>query len=105
MTGEITLHGRVLPIGGLREKSMAAYRRGLKTVFIPWDNQKDLEEIDAVVKEHIEFVPVKRVEEILDRVLIPKKSVSVPHKPSLPEPEIGSGATIPSSVGGGTIRA
>ena len=53
MTGEITLHGRVLPIGGLREKSMAAYRRGIKTVFIPWDNQKDLEEIDEVVKEHI----------------------------------------------------
>ena len=56
MTGEITLHGRVLPIGGLREKSMAAYRRGIKTVFIPWDNQKDLEEIDEVVKEHIAFV-------------------------------------------------
>ncbi len=102
MTGEITLHGRVLPIGGLREKSMAAYRRKLKTVFIPWENKKDLEEVDTVVKENIEFIPVQRVEEILDRVLIrPKESLPVPQKPQRPEPE---GKVIPSAVENGTIR-
>lgn len=82
MTGEITLHGRVLPIGGLREKSMAAYSRGLKTVFIPWENQKDLEEIDEVVKENVTFVPVKYVGEILDRVLIRRTPVAT--APALP---------------------
>ena len=89
MTGEITLHGRVLPIGGLREKSMAAYRRGMKTVFIPWENQKDLEEVDAVVKEHVQFVPVRFVGEILDRVLIRQEPItdktSAPQPPEKPE--------------------
>ena len=89
MTGEITLHGRVLPIGGLREKSMAAYRRGMKTVFIPWENQKDLEEVDAVVKEHVQFVPVRFIGEILDRVLIRQEPItdktSVPAPPEKPE--------------------
>ena len=70
MTGEVTLRGRVLAIGGLREKSMAAYRGGVKTVFIPKDNLADLEEVDAVVKENIKFVPVSNVAEILDYALI-----------------------------------
>jgi len=69
MTGEITLTGRVLPIGGLREKTMAAYRNGIKTVIIPYDNISDLEEVDALVKEAITFVPVKHVSEVLDVVL------------------------------------
>ena len=66
MTGEVTLRGRVLAIGGLREKSMAAYRGGVKTVFIPKANVADLEEVDSVVKENVQFVPVSMVEEILD---------------------------------------
>ncbi len=66
MTGEVTLRGRVLKIGGLREKSMAAYRGGVKTVFIPKDNLSDLEEIDDVVKENVRFIPVSFVEEILE---------------------------------------
>lgn len=66
MTGEITLRGKVLPIGGLREKSMAAYRNGMKTVIIPYDNIKDLEEVDDVVKEKVEFKPVKHITEILE---------------------------------------
>ena len=70
MTGEVTLRGRVLAIGGLREKSMAAYRGGVKTVFIPKDNLADLEEVDAVVKEYIKFVPVSNVAEILEYALI-----------------------------------
>ena len=66
MTGEITLRGKVLPIGGLREKSMAAYRNGMKTVIIPYDNIKDLEEVDDVVKEKVEFKPVKHITEVLE---------------------------------------
>lgn len=66
MTGEITLRGKVLPIGGLREKSMAAYRNGIKTVIIPYDNIKDLEEVDDVVKEKVEFKPVKHITEVLE---------------------------------------
>ena len=69
MTGEVTLRGRVLPIGGLKEKSMAAYRYGVKTVFIPEENKKDLEEVDSVVKDHITFVPVSHVSDVLKGAL------------------------------------
>lgn len=65
MTGEVTLRGRVLKIGGLREKSMAAYRGGVKTVFIPKENLADLEDVDSAVKESVRFIPVSCVEEIL----------------------------------------
>ncbi len=64
MTGEITLRGRVLPIGGLKEKSMAAYKHGIKTVYIPHDNISDLDEVDPKVKENVRFVPVRNVETI-----------------------------------------
>ncbi len=69
MTGEITLRGRVLPIGGLKEKSMAAYRAGIKTVVIPYDNISDLDEVDPVVKEAVAFKPVKTVEAVWDIAL------------------------------------
>lgn len=69
MTGEITLQGRVLPIGGLREKSMAAYRNGIKTVLIPADNVADLEEVDEVVRNHIDFIPMQRVGTALQTAL------------------------------------
>lgn len=65
MTGEITIRGRVLPIGGLKEKSMAAYKAGMKTVIIPKDNLPDLEEVDDVVKENVEFVGVSTLDEVL----------------------------------------
>ena len=65
MTGEITIRGRVLPIGGLKEKSMAAYKAGMKTVIIPKDNLPDLEEVDDVVKENLEFVGVSTFDEVL----------------------------------------
>ena len=71
MTGEVTLTGRVLPIGGLREKTMAAYKNGMKVVLIPYDNIPDLHEVDPVVKETITFVPVKHVSEVLEVVLEP----------------------------------
>ncbi len=69
MTGEITLRGQVLPIGGLREKSIAAHRSGLKKIIIPFDNLKDLDEIPESVKNSIEIIPVKLVDEIIDIVL------------------------------------
>lgn len=74
MTGEVTIRGRVLPIGGLKEKSMAAYRGGVKTVFIPKANVPDLEEVDGVVKEKVEFVPVEFVGDIIDKALVPFKN-------------------------------
>jgi ATP-dependent Lon protease len=65
MTGEITLRGRVLPIGGLKEKLLAALRGGVKTVLIPKDNEKDLAEIPDNVKAGLEIVPVSTVDEVL----------------------------------------
>lgn len=70
MTGEITLHGKVLPIGGLREKTMAAYKSGIKTVIIPAANKPDLEEVDDVVKDAIEFVYAEKITDVLDTALI-----------------------------------
>ncbi|HIX31933.1 MAG TPA: endopeptidase La [Firmicutes bacterium] len=69
MTGEISLHGRVLPIGGLREKTMAALRNGVKIVVIPKDNVPDLEEIDQSVRAQLTFVPVETIDEVLARAL------------------------------------
>jgi ATP-dependent Lon protease len=69
MTGEVTLRGRVLPIGGLKEKLLAALRGGIKTVLIPAENEKDLAEIPANVKEGLEIIPVSHVDEVLARAL------------------------------------
>ncbi len=76
MTGEITLRGRVLPIGGLKEKSMAAYRAGIKTVVIPYDNVSDLDEVDPKVKEAIAFKPVKTVDAVWDIALEAEKNTA-----------------------------
>ncbi|MCC6829341.1 MAG: endopeptidase La, partial [Novosphingobium sp.] len=69
MTGEVTLRGRVLPIGGLKEKLLAALRGGIKTVLIPEENRKDLAEIPANVKEGLDIIPVSHVDEVLARAL------------------------------------
>jgi ATP-dependent Lon protease len=69
MTGEITLRGRVLPIGGLKEKLLAALRGGIKTVLIPKDNEKDLADIPENVKKELEIIPVETVDEVLKRAL------------------------------------
>ena len=69
MTGEITLHGNVLPIGGLREKTMAAYKAGMKTVIVPFKNKPDLEEVDKTVKENLEFVFAKTLDDVLSTAL------------------------------------
>ena len=69
MTGEITLRGRVLAIGGLREKTMAALRNGVRTVLIPADNEKDLADIDQAVRAQLCFIPVSQVDEVLAQAL------------------------------------
>lgn len=70
MTGEVTLRGRVLPIGGLKEKTMAAYKAGVKTVCIPKENEKDLNDIDPLVKESLEFIPCSSVDQVLNAAII-----------------------------------
>src|SRR5262249_42183362 len=70
MTGEITLRGRVLPIGGLKEKLLAALRGGLKTVLIPKENEKDLEELPENVKRELTIIPVTTVDEVLEKALV-----------------------------------
>ena len=70
MTGEITLRGRVLPIGGLKEKLLAALRGGIKKVLIPEENAKDLAEIPDNVKSGLEIIPVARMDEVLKHALV-----------------------------------
>ena len=69
MTGEVTLRGRVLPIGGLKEKTMAAYRNGIQTVIIPDENEKDLADIDQTVRGALRFVTVEQVDQVLAEAL------------------------------------
>jgi ATP-dependent Lon protease len=83
MTGEITLRGQVLPVGGIKEKVLAAYRAGSKTVILPKKNQADLEEdIPAEVVEKIKFIFVENIEEVLDAALTKKK---IPPKKGKPK--------------------
>ncbi|MCI6375812.1 MAG: endopeptidase La [Clostridiales bacterium] len=90
MTGEITLRGRVLPIGGLKEKLLAAHRAGIDTVLIPKENVKDLEKVPANVLEAIHIVPVEDVHEVLDVALCDKPS------PRAGQPERSTAAVIPA---------
>ena len=69
MTGEITLRGEVLPIGGLKEKLLAAHRGGISTVLIPHENEKDLVEIPKNIKDKLTIVPVKWIDEVLEHAL------------------------------------
>ena len=80
MTGEITLRGRVLAIGGLREKTMAAYRNHATTVIIPEENRKDLDDIDPLVREKLTFVLVKHMDQVLDTVFDLHHAASAPSK-------------------------
>ena len=70
MTGEITIRGRVLAIGGLKEKVLAAYREGIKTIILPEDNRRDIEEIPENVREKMEFIPVDHVDKVLENALL-----------------------------------
>ena len=70
MTGEVTLRGNVLPIGGLKEKSLAAYRSGIDTILIPKGNVKDLEDLPQEVKDAVTFIPVSNVKQVLSHALV-----------------------------------
>ena len=94
MTGEITLRGRVLAIGGLREKTMAALRNGITTVLIPQDNLKDLEEIDQTVRAALKFIPVKQADEALAQTLAGKFSTAVSQQVLNPEPAQSANSTV-----------
>lgn len=85
MTGEITLRGRVLAIGGLREKTMGALRAGVHTVILPKENEKDLNEIDPLVREKLRFVPVETVDAVFAEALVlPEKCTAAAHESYLP---------------------
>ena len=77
MTGEITLRGKVLAIGGLREKSTAAFKNGMKTVLIPAENERDLEKVNDSIKNAIEFIPVSSLDEVLSIALESKKTIHI----------------------------
>ena len=86
MTGEVTLRGRVLPIGGLREKTMAAYRAGIKTIVIPKDNESDLQDIEPIVRENVAFVPAEHMDTVMETAIDfsrrPKKKKTARRVPS-----------------------
>jgi len=98
MTGEITLRGRVLPIGGLKEKLLAALRAGITTVFIPKENEKDLPEIPDNVKKHLKLIPVADVDDVIAQALVRKpepiewEEPAEPVAPAKPQP---TGASLP----------
>jgi ATP-dependent Lon protease len=80
MTGEITLRGRVLPIGGVREKVLAAHRAGLKTVLLPEKNMKDLVDLPKTAKSELKIVPIKHMDDVLE-IALSRQVVSPPPKP------------------------
>jgi len=86
MTGEITLRGRVLPIGGLKEKVLAAHRAGMRTVILPKENEKDLNEIPENVRRRLRFVLVEHMDEVLAESLGPAKEQVVQPTPAAPVP-------------------
>ncbi|MCG0276557.1 MAG: endopeptidase La [Thermosediminibacteraceae bacterium] len=79
MTGEITLRGRVLPVGGIKEKVLAAHRAGIKTIILPEENIKDLEEVPQNVKEELCFIFVKTMDEVIKRAIKPLSENEIPH--------------------------
>ncbi|HWV38648.1 MAG TPA: endopeptidase La [Vulgatibacter sp.] len=92
MTGEITLRGRVLPIGGLKEKAMAAYRGGIKKILIPAENEKDVRDIPKVVRDHLEIVPVEHMDQVLRHALV----LENPDEFFRPLPKEEGGAMVPA---------
>ena len=85
MTGEITLRGNVLPIGGLKEKALAARRVGIRDIIIPEGNEKDLTELPKSIRKELTFYPVKTVFEVFELALTEKKTKSAPKKRTSPK--------------------
>ncbi len=105
MTGEVTLRGRVLPIGGLKEKTMAAFRNGIKTVIIPADNAKDLEEIDQTVRKALQFILVERADQVLSHALNrPVEAVPAPRRRGRPRKSEALPDLPPAPKGEGSSR-
>src|SRR5690606_9424914 len=96
MTGEITLRGRIHPIGGLKEKAMAAYRGGIKKVIIPTENQKDIREIPAVVRKNLELIPVDHMDQVLKLALAIDDPEKFFRKPLPGENGEEGGARVPA---------
>ena len=83
MTGEITLTGKILPIGGLKEKALAAARHKKEKIIIPYENKKDIDELPKTIKEKLEFIPVKRAPEVFKLVF--DESINTKEKKSIKE--------------------
>jgi ATP-dependent Lon protease len=99
MTGEVTLRGRVLPIGGLKEKLLAALRGGITTVLIPEENRKDLAELPAKLKEGLEIIPVAHVDEVLSRALVDKlEAIEWTEADELATHAVAPPAAVPSAA-------
>jgi ATP-dependent Lon protease len=99
MTGEITLRGRVLPIGGVREKVLAAHRTGLKTVILPEKNEKDLVDVPKKVKSDLRIITVKHMDEVLDIALLPADKKAKPKTASKGKPTTGELKKPPTQPG------
>ena len=84
MTGEVSLRGRVMQIGGLKEKTMAALRHGVRTVIIPEDNLRDLEDIDQTVRSQLSFVPARQMDTVLETALVATYETATPMLPEMP---------------------
>jgi len=80
MTGEITLRGRVLPIGGLKEKLLAAKNAGIKTVLIPAENKRDVEELSSEITKGLEILPVERMSQVLEKALVSEEGKEEDHE-------------------------
>ena len=99
MTGELTLTGQVLPIGGVKEKTLAALRAGIKNVIIPHQNQKDLDEIPAYIRRRVNFMFVKDMDEILKKALVPEKAQTMPEAAERePGEKMGRSESVPLSL-------
>ena len=97
MTGEITLRGEVLPIGGLKEKLLAAHRGGIKTVLIPEENVKDLKEIPDNVKNRLDIHPVKWIDQVLELAL-ERKPEPLPEDAPVAVPAAAEGQATPTAI-------
>jgi len=105
MTGEVTLRGRVLPIGGLKEKLLAALRGGITTVLIPQENEKDLEEIPTNIREGLKIIPVRHVDEVLELALTrPTTAIDWTEADELAGQPTSGIASVPSELGEAPIR-
>jgi ATP-dependent Lon protease len=96
MTGEISLRGNVLPIGGLKEKTMAAYSAGVKTVLIPEENMRDLAKIDAMARDNLHFIPCRRASDVLQAALLPAKKTA-PTEMEISTDAVAASAFVPTA--------